>query len=133
MVNFPFMRLSDGMDDPSRVPAHVKRRKGGDISTDQDKDEQAISESALNKLVGAADLDDLEEADPPSTLQCHLHPYQKQALYWMSELEKGLDIEKASKTLHPCWEAYHICDKYVRTKCLQSVWLFVSLLFGLRC
>uniref|UniRef100_A0A2P2PVY8 SNF2 N-terminal domain-containing protein n=1 Tax=Rhizophora mucronata TaxID=61149 RepID=A0A2P2PVY8_RHIMU len=29
----------------------------------------------------------------------------------MSESEKGLDVEKAARTLHPCWAAYCICDK----------------------
>lgn len=43
---------------------------------------------------------------------CDLRPYQKQALYWMSESEKGVDVEKAAKTLHPCWAAYRICDEY---------------------
>lgn len=51
--------------------------------------------------------------EPPYTLMCDLRPYQKQALYWMSELEKGIDVEKAAKTLHPCWAAYRICDRYV--------------------
>lgn len=50
--------------------------------------------------------------EPPETLMCDLRPYQKQALYWMSELEKGVDVEKAGKTLHPCWAAYKICDGY---------------------
>lgn len=49
--------------------------------------------------------------DPPSTLMCELRPYQRQALYWMSELEKGIDVEQAAKTLHPCWAAYKISDK----------------------
>lgn len=51
--------------------------------------------------------------EAPSTLTCNLRPYQKQALYWMSESEKGIDVEKAAETLHPCWEAYRICDEYV--------------------
>lgn len=52
---------------------------------------------------------------------CDLRPYQKQALYWMSELEKGSDAEKETQTLHPCWAAYQICDGYC--------FLFLSLLF----
>lgn len=54
----------------------------------------------------------VQEMEPPETLMCDLRPYQKQALYWMSELEKGVDVEKAGKTLHPCWAAYRICDGY---------------------
>ncbi|KAJ9545292.1 hypothetical protein OSB04_024999 [Centaurea solstitialis] len=54
----------------------------------------------------------LEEMNPPTTVTCDLRPYQKQALYWMTESEKGVDIEKAEETLHPCWAAYRICDEY---------------------
>lgn len=53
--------------------------------------------------------------EPPSSLICQLKPYQKQALYWMSEAERGLDAEKAAETLHPCWAAYRICDEYVNS------------------
>lgn len=112
--------------------------------TEQTKDEQAVTEASLNKLVGTADVYDikvtsiyllslpfapfirkkwgitwifgfvhLQEAEPPSTLLCVLRPYQKQALHWMTELENGVDVEQAAKTLHPCWDAYHIADKYV--------------------
>lgn len=44
---------------------------------------------------------------------CDLRPYQKQAVFWMTESEKGVDVEEAAKTLHPCWGAYRICDEYV--------------------
>ena len=54
-----------------------------------------------------------QEMNPPGTLECELRPYQKQALYWMTQLEKGRCIDGASTTLHPCWEAYHLADKYV--------------------
>ncbi|KAK1418848.1 hypothetical protein QVD17_27995 [Tagetes erecta] len=78
---------------------------------ESNKDAQVLTESSLNKLVGAADMYNLEEMDPPATLTCDLRPYQKQALYWMTESEKGVDVEKAEETLHPCWAAYHICDE----------------------
>ncbi|KAK3043438.1 hypothetical protein RJ639_002017 [Escallonia herrerae] len=89
----------------------VKRQKGSQQYLEPNKDEQAISESSLNKLVGAAEVYNLEEMEPPCTLMCDLRPYQKQALYWMSESEKGIDVEKAAETLHPCWAAFHICDE----------------------
>lgn len=38
----------------------VKRRKGCQQYPEQSKDEQAISESSLNKLVGAAEMYNLE-------------------------------------------------------------------------
>ncbi|XP_050373308.1 DNA repair protein RAD5B [Argentina anserina] len=94
---------------PLALPA-PKRRRGSQQSTEENN-EQAISESSLNKIVGAAEVYDLEEMEPPCTLRCVLKPYQKQALFWMSELEKGIDFEKAQKTLHPCWAAYRICDE----------------------
>lgn len=50
--------------------------------------------------------------DPPSTLLCELRPYQKQALHWMNQLEKGRFLEDAATTLHPCWDAYQLEDKY---------------------
>ncbi|RLM64296.1 hypothetical protein C2845_PM16G03140 [Panicum miliaceum] len=83
----------------------------GQTFLEQGPDEQAISEAALNKLVGTAETFDLEEAEPPSTLVSVLKPYQKQALFWMSKLEKGMDANKATKTLNPCWSAYNIADK----------------------
>ncbi|BFG14081.1 hypothetical protein CerSpe_003540 [Prunus speciosa] len=100
-------------DDGAPVLPLVKRRKGCQQPSEESRDEQAITESSLNKIVGAADVYDLEEMEPPSTLTCVLKPYQKQALYWMSELEKGIDVEKATQTLHPCWAAYHMCDERV--------------------
>ncbi|RVW58001.1 DNA repair protein RAD5B [Vitis vinifera] len=84
---------------PSMLPI-VKQKKGCQQYPEQNNDEQALSESSLNKLVGAADQYNLEEMESPSTLMCDLRPYQKQALYWMSELEKGSDAEQAPKTLH---------------------------------
>ncbi|XAR49004.1 DNA helicase [Bertholletia excelsa] len=89
----------------------AKRIKGCPQYGQQNNDEQAISESSLNKLVGAADVYELEEMEPPNSLTCDLRPYQKQALFWMSESEKGEDAEKAAQTIHPCWETYHISDE----------------------
>ncbi|KAL6989855.1 DNA repair protein rad5b [Sarracenia purpurea var. burkii] len=103
------LNLEGDSDEAASMLPIVKRIKG--CQAEQNKDEQVISESSLNKLVGAADVYDLEEMDPPDTLTCDLRPYQKQALYWMSELEKGAKVEKAEKTLHPCWAAYRICDE----------------------
>lgn len=56
----------------------------------------------------------LQEMDAPDTLLCELRPYQKQALHWMVQLEKGKCPEEAATSLHPCWDAYRVADKYVR-------------------
>ncbi|XP_040374412.1 DNA repair protein RAD5B isoform X2 [Rosa chinensis] len=89
----------------------VKQRKGSQQYTLENRDEEATSESSLNNVGGAADACNLKEKEPPSTLKFNLRPYQKQALHWMSEFEKGIDVEKSAPTLHPCWEAYRICDE----------------------
>uniref|UniRef100_A0A7N0T786 Uncharacterized protein n=1 Tax=Kalanchoe fedtschenkoi TaxID=63787 RepID=A0A7N0T786_KALFE len=99
----------EDMTDEATMLGVAKRRKG--CGTENDKSEQAITESSLNKLIGAADVYNLEEMEPPSKLTCDLRPYQKQALYWMKESEKGIDVEKATQTLHPCWAEYRICDE----------------------
>lgn len=51
--------------------------------------------------------------EPPESLLCQLKPYQKEALYWMSELEKGVGAGQVVKMLHPCWSAYNIVDRYL--------------------
>ncbi|KAI8009352.1 DNA repair protein RAD5B [Camellia lanceoleosa] len=110
LVHYREISEVDSNEAASMLPI-VKRQKGCQQYPEQTKDEQAISESSLNKLVGAVDVYNLEEMEPPHTLMCDLRPYQKQALYWMSESEKGVDVEKAAKTLHPCWAEYRICDE----------------------
>nr|DAD42002.1 TPA_asm: hypothetical protein HUJ06_000232 [Nelumbo nucifera] len=104
------LSLEGDSDETATLLPLLKRRKGGQ-HPEQSNDKQVISESALNKLVGTADTYNLEEMDPPKTLMCGLKPYQNQALYWMTELGKGIDVEQAAKTLHPCWFADRICDK----------------------
>nr|KYP61038.1 Putative SWI/SNF-related matrix-associated actin-dependent regulator of chromatin subfamily A member 3-like 3 [Cajanus cajan] len=95
-------------DEAAALPL-IKRRKGGEPFPEQNNDEQALSESALNKLVGAGEIYDLKEKEAPKALVCKLKPYQKQALFWMSEIEKGMDVGSAERNLHPCWSAYTIC------------------------
>lgn len=55
--------------------------------------------------------------EPPSTLLCELRPYQKQALSWMVQLERGHCVDEAATTMHPCWDAYRLADKYVKLQC----------------
>ncbi|KAG8064093.1 hypothetical protein GUJ93_ZPchr0004g39654 [Zizania palustris] len=105
--------LGGGDNDDESIPivGLETRRTAGQTFPEQGTDEQAISEAALNKIVGAAETYDLEEAEPPYTLVSVLKPYQKEALFWMTQLEKGIDGDQAKKTLHPCWSAYKISDK----------------------
>ncbi|KAK6793212.1 hypothetical protein RDI58_006665 [Solanum bulbocastanum] len=101
----------DSDSNEASVLSIAKRRKGCQQYSEPNKDEQEISEASINKLVGSVDIYDLKEMEAPNTLTCSLRPYQKEALYWMSESEKGAGVEEASKTLHPCWEAYRICEE----------------------
>ncbi|GLJ41479.1 hypothetical protein SUGI_0858480 [Cryptomeria japonica] len=93
------------------LPARKCRKLTSGVEKQEDEGEEALSDSDLNKLVGASESCYLEEKEPPTTLLCELRPYQKQALFWMTKLEKGTEMEKAAKTLHPCWNSYHIADK----------------------
>nr|DAD26697.1 TPA_asm: hypothetical protein HUJ06_028165 [Nelumbo nucifera] len=104
------LNLEGDSDETATLLPLLKRRKGGQ-HPEQSNDKQVISKSAPNKLVGTADTYNVEEMDPPKTLMCGLKPYQNQALYWMTESGKGIDVEQAAKTLHPCWYADRICDK----------------------
>ncbi|OMO58307.1 SNF2-related protein [Corchorus capsularis] len=80
-------------------------------SGDEVENEESISDADLDNIVGVGDNSELEEMDPSSTLQCELRPYQKQALHWMVQVEKGHCMDDAATTLHPCWEAYRLADK----------------------
>ncbi|XP_021278351.1 DNA repair protein RAD5A isoform X2 [Herrania umbratica] len=75
------------------------------------ENEESISDADLDNIVGVGDNSELEEMDPPGILQCELRPYQKQALHWMIQVEKGHCLDEAATTLHPCWEAYRLADK----------------------
>ncbi|GMN56206.1 hypothetical protein TIFTF001_025324 [Ficus carica] len=89
----------------------LNKSKNPSKSENEVANEESISDADLDNIVGVGDNSELEEMEPPGTLQCELRPYQKQALYWMTRLEKGQCIDSAATTLHPCWEAYHLADK----------------------
>ncbi|XP_063943456.1 DNA repair protein RAD5A isoform X2 [Daucus carota subsp. sativus] len=98
----------------SDIPAtllHLNKFKNPSPDGETVENEESISDADLDNIVGVGDSSELEEMDPPSTLQCELRPYQKQALYWMLQLEKGQYLDDAATTLHPCWDAYWLADK----------------------
>ncbi|KAJ1391811.1 SNF2-related, N-terminal domain [Sesbania bispinosa] len=107
----PYQKADFTPEDIDSRKRLLNPNKGGEPIPAQNDDEQALSESTLNKLVGAAEIFDLEEKQAPRTLMCTLKPYQNQALYWMSEIEKGIDVESADRNLHPFWSAYNICNE----------------------
>ncbi|XP_010912213.1 DNA repair protein RAD5A isoform X2 [Elaeis guineensis] len=86
-------------------------RKVSNSGSKIENDHEIISDSDLDNIVGISDRSELEEMVPPETLQCELRPYQKQALHWMVQIEKGRCFEEAATTLHPCWDAYRLADK----------------------
>ncbi|OVA17874.1 SNF2-related [Macleaya cordata] len=88
-----------------------KSKKPSLNGSEEENEHESVSDSDLDNIVGAGDSSELEEMDPPTTLQCDLRSYQKQALHWMIQLEKGGCVEKAATTLHPCWDAYRLADK----------------------
>ncbi|GAB4824772.1 DNA repair protein rad5a [Ancistrocladus abbreviatus] len=75
------------------------------------ENEEGVSDADIDNIVGVGDSSELEEMDPPSTLQCDLRPYQKQALHWMIHLERGHCVDEAATSLHPCWEAYCLAER----------------------
>ncbi|XP_010493369.1 PREDICTED: putative SWI/SNF-related matrix-associated actin-dependent regulator of chromatin subfamily A member 3-like 2 isoform X3 [Camelina sativa] len=77
----------------------------------RDENEPCISDGDLDNIVGVGDSSGLKEMETPHKLLCELRPYQKQALHWMTQLEKGNCTDEAATMLHPCWEAYYLADK----------------------
>ncbi|XP_024185832.1 DNA repair protein RAD5A isoform X2 [Rosa chinensis] len=90
---------------------HANISKNPSRNEDEVENEECISDAEVDNIVGVGDSSELEEMDPPAALLCELRPYQKQALHWMIQLEKGKCMDEAAMTLHPCWEAYHLADK----------------------
>lgn len=90
---------------------HVNNSMNPSRNENEGENEESISDADLDNIVGVGNCSELEEMDPPGTLQCELRPYQKQALHWMIQLEKGQCLDEAATTLHPCWEAYRLADK----------------------
>ncbi|CAK9150508.1 unnamed protein product [Ilex paraguariensis] len=102
-------------EDHSGVPASLlhgnKFKHPSSLNENKVDNEESISDTDLDNIVGVANSTELEEMEPPTTLQCELRPYQKQALHWMIHLEKGQHMDEAATTLHPCWDAYRLADK----------------------
>lgn len=106
-------RPSNSEDGSALHASLLKMKCSNNLSSDGNKDEgeEGISDADVDTIVGLGDSSKLEEMDPPSTLQCELRPYQKQALHWMVHLERGKTMDEAATTLHPCWEAYRLAGK----------------------
>ncbi|KAI5059598.1 hypothetical protein GOP47_0025917 [Adiantum capillus-veneris] len=85
----------------------------GPTQQSEEQGEEFLSDGEVDRLVGTTDARQLSEMEPPATLACSLRPYQKQALHWMYKLESGIAVEEASRTLHPCWDAFHLPDRRI--------------------
>ncbi|CAA7027711.1 unnamed protein product [Microthlaspi erraticum] len=100
--------------DGSAVPTSLlqsNKVKNQNKDANGDENEECISDGDLDNIVGVGDSSGLKEMETPDKLQCELRPYQKQALHWMTQLEKGNCTDEAATMLHPCWEAYCLADK----------------------
>lgn len=104
------LNSKDSSDGPTAL-LHINKFKNQSVNGNEVENEESISDADLENIVGVVDSSELAELEAPSTLQCELRPYQKQALHWMIHLEKGQCTDEAATTLHPCWEAYHLADK----------------------
>ncbi|KAE9463407.1 hypothetical protein C3L33_04686, partial [Rhododendron williamsianum] len=104
------LNSKDSSDGPTAL-LHINKFKTQSVNGNEVENEESISDADLENIVGVVDSSELEEMESPSTLQCELRSYQKQALYWMIHLEKGHCMDEAATTLHPCWEAYRLADK----------------------
>ncbi|KAF6150384.1 hypothetical protein GIB67_034083 [Kingdonia uniflora] len=104
-------RPLDSKENYGLQSSHLSTKKSPPQENPVENEQEPISDSALDNIIGSGDSSQIEEMDPPSTLQCELRSYQKQALNWMIQLERGRCLEKAETTLHPCWDAYHLADK----------------------
>ncbi|KAM3295517.1 hypothetical protein ACQJBY_038042 [Aegilops geniculata] len=105
----PIERKSSNGEPATKLTSEkVKLSSSGN---EDDHAEGTVSDTDLDVIIGISDSSALEERDPPEALQCDLRPYQKQALHWMLQLEKGSRSQDAATTLHPCWEAYKLEDK----------------------
>ena len=67
---------------------------------------------------------DLPEAAPSSSCTATLRPYQRQALYWMSERESLTHTSSKSETaIHPSWVGHSFPDgtPFYRNKCTGAI------------
>ncbi|XP_042043778.1 DNA repair protein RAD5A-like isoform X2 [Salvia splendens] len=102
-------------EDSSFLPptiSHINKFKSASSGNENNgENEESVSENDRDNIVGVTDRSELEEMEPPSTLLCELHPYQKQALSWMIQLERGHCGDEVTTTMHPCWDAYQLADR----------------------
>ncbi|CAH8387930.1 unnamed protein product [Eruca vesicaria subsp. sativa] len=98
-------------DSVSTSLLQLNKVKNLNQNAEGDENEHCISDGDLDNIVGVGDSSGLQEMETPDKLLCELRAYQKQALHWMTQLEKGNCTDEAATMLHPCWEAYCLADK----------------------
>ncbi|SCV70982.1 BQ2448_3744 [Microbotryum intermedium] len=74
-----------------------------------DEDEEEMSTSAIAAVYKKATKNDanLPEMEPAPSFKLELRGYQKQALKWMSSMERGEEEAREEMSIHPLWEEYH--------------------------
>lgn len=105
------LKLEDSFNVSAPLLPITKIRSPAPLDGSKMETEESISDNDLDKIVGVSDNSELQGMEPPSTLQCELRPYQKQALHWMIQLERGHCLDEGASMLHPCWDAYRLADK----------------------
>ncbi|GBG80826.1 hypothetical protein CBR_g31382 [Chara braunii] len=88
-----------------------RKKEGGSVASDGEDGAGPLSDSDVSQICGVTGYTELKEAEPPATVLCELRPYQKEALWWMTNLEGGSIVEETAKTLHPCWESHRLADE----------------------
>ncbi|SGY79936.1 BQ5605_C008g05254 [Microbotryum silenes-dioicae] len=85
----------------------------GKDTGDEDEEEMSTAlcdlQSAIAAVYKKATKNDanLPEMDPAPTFKLELRGYQKQALKWMSSMERGEEDAREELSMHPLWEEYH--------------------------
>ncbi|EKM61408.1 uncharacterized protein PHACADRAFT_111980 [Phanerochaete carnosa HHB-10118-sp] len=71
-------------------------------------DEEELSDNQLNLIYRKAQQNDtfMGEMNPSDTFTLTLRTYQKQALWWMYNMETSTDSARHEQTMHPLWKEY---------------------------
>lgn len=79
----------------------------GNTGEEEQEDGKELEQDQLDALYKKAQSFDFSapEAEPASTFNLELRPYQKQALHWLLKKEKN-ELSRDNESMHPLWEEY---------------------------
>ncbi|POS74440.1 mutagen sensitive-41 [Diaporthe helianthi] len=92
----------------AKAKKSAKTDKSGSSTPSEDEDGTELEQDQLDSLYKKAQSFDFDtpEAEPASTFDMTLRPYQKQALHWMLSKEKNEKEKRREVSMHPLWEEY---------------------------